>query len=134
MCGIWHDPLCVIDSYFWIFRPAFRQGLIQGDKKIIHPILEWVFSNIADLKKRSYLAQFLVKLEVPPEMLGDSDISYLYELYEGQIEEFKIIHKESEVLKEGVTSVSELRSDISAMEVEKEIVLKKIEKLQLRVC
>lgn len=87
-----------------------------------------------ELKKRSYLAQFLVKLDVPPEMLADPDIAYLYEQYEAQIEEFKATHRENEGLKEASSSVAELRNDITAMEGEKEIVVKKIEKLQQQVC
>lgn len=86
-----------------------------------------------DLKKRSYLAQYLVKLEVPPEMLADPDIAFLYEQYESHIEEFKDTHKKYEVLKSSGMSVAELRTDIAAMEKEKEIVEKKIEKLQKRV-
>lgn len=86
-----------------------------------------------DLKKRSYLAQYLVKLEVPPEMLADPDIAFLYEQYESHIEEFKDTHKKYEALKSSGMSVAELRTDIAAMEKEKEIVEKKIEKLQKRV-
>lgn len=61
------------------FRTAFRQGLVQGDKHVIHPILEWIFQNTEDLKKRAYLAKFLVKVEVPPDKLGDADLAALYE-------------------------------------------------------
>lgn len=86
-----------------------------------------------DLKKRSYLAQFLVKLDVPPEMLGDPDISFLYEQYESQIEEFKDTHKKYEALKSSGMSITELRTDITAMEKEKDSVEKKIEKLRQRV-
>lgn len=116
------------------YRSAFRLGLIQGDKHVIHPIIEWLLMNMDDLKKRSYLAQYLVKLEVPSEMLGDPDIAYLYEQYESIIEDFKETHKKFEAVKNNGLSVTELRSDILAMEKEKEIVEKKIEKLQQKVC
>ncbi|KAK6632280.1 hypothetical protein RUM44_007321 [Polyplax serrata] len=112
---------------------TFHQGLIQGDKHVIHPILEWLLANMDDLKKRSYLAQFLVKLDVPPEMLGDPDISFLYEQYESQIEEFKDTHKKYEALKSSGMSITELRTDITAMEKEKDSVEKKIEKLRQRI-
>ncbi|XP_067006845.2 intraflagellar transport protein 81 homolog [Anabrus simplex] len=112
---------------------AFRQGLVQGDKHIIHPILEWLFQNMADLKKRAYLAQYLVKIEVPHEILGDADIAALYEQYERLIEEFKTVHKECEALKNSGYSTAELRSDIETMEREKEIVVKRIERMQRRV-
>ena len=61
------------------FSSDFRQGLAKGDKKIIHPILEWLFQNISELKKRAYLAQFLVKVEIPLEILANVDIAALYE-------------------------------------------------------
>jgi hypothetical protein len=32
-----------------------------------------------DLKVRAYLAQYLVKVEVPIEILSDTDVSTLYE-------------------------------------------------------
>lgn len=107
--------------------------MVQGNKNVIHPILEWLLANISDLKKRSYLAQYLVKLEIPPEMLSDPEIGYLYEQYELNIEDFKDIHKKYEALKTSGMSINELRTDISAMEKEKDIVQKKIEKLHQRV-
>jgi hypothetical protein len=35
-----------------------------------------------DLKVRAYLAQYLVKVEVPIEILSDTDVSALYEQVE----------------------------------------------------
>lgn len=62
-----------------IKRVGFRQGIVQGEKYIIHPILEWLLRNKEDLKKRAYLAKFLVKVEVPIEILADGDVSTLFE-------------------------------------------------------
>ena len=52
------------------------QGLIGGEKRTIYPIIEWLLSRLADLKTRAYLAQYLVKIEVPPEFLADHQVSY----------------------------------------------------------
>ncbi|XP_014256681.1 intraflagellar transport protein 81 homolog [Cimex lectularius] len=112
---------------------GFRQGIVQGEKHVIHPILAWLLKNLEDLKKRAYLAKYLVKIEIPTEMLGDTDIATLYEQYEQLIEEFKLAHKESTALKARGLSASELRSDIEAMEKEKEIVVKKIERLSRKL-
>ena len=60
-------------------RNAFRNGLIQGDKLVIYPILQWLFENLPELKKRAYLARYLVKVEIPPDQLADQE---LYELHE----------------------------------------------------
>ena len=66
-------------KYLSYFSAAFRQGLVQGDKQIIHPILSWLLQNMTDLKKRAYLAHYLVKVDVPLEILSDSDVAALYE-------------------------------------------------------
>ena len=65
--------------FFLVYRSAFRNGLIQGDKLVVYPILQWLFENLAELKKRAYLARYLVKLDVPPDQLADQE---LYELHE----------------------------------------------------
>ena len=68
--------------FFLVYRSAFRNGLIQGDKLVVYPILQWLFENLAELKKRAYLARYLVKLDVPPDQLADQE---LYELHENVI-------------------------------------------------
>jgi len=35
----------------------FRQGLLQGEKHVVYPILEWILRRIPELKKRAYLAK-----------------------------------------------------------------------------
>nr|CAD7261155.1 unnamed protein product [Timema shepardi] len=112
---------------------AFRQALVQGDKNTIHPIIEWLFRNMTDLKKRAYLAQYLVKVEVPVDILSDADVSTLHEQYEQLMEDFKSLHKESEALKNSGYSTAELRSDLETMEREKDIVIKRIERMQKKV-
>lgn len=41
---------------------------------VVYPILQWLFENLAELKKRAYLARYLVKLEVPPDQLADQEL------------------------------------------------------------
>jgi intraflagellar transport protein 81 len=53
--------------------------------------------------------------------------------YEQLIEEFKAVHKDSETLKNSGYSTSELRADIDTMEHEKDIVVKRIERMQQKV-
>ena len=36
---------------------------------MVYPLLEWLLRRSAELKKRAYLARYLVKVEVPPEFL-----------------------------------------------------------------
>ena len=66
-------------SCFLSRRNAFRQSLVQGDKPVIYPILQWLFQNMEDLKKRAYLARYLVRMDIPADNLADQDISELNE-------------------------------------------------------
>lgn len=59
-------------------RSSFRQGLVTGSKPVVHPILHWLLQRVPELKKRAYLARFLVKLDVPTEFLADEVISEVY--------------------------------------------------------
>lgn len=70
--------LLIISSFFSLSRSEFRQGLVTGEKSVIYHILEWILRRIPELKKRAYLAQFLMKVELPPDIEGDADILELF--------------------------------------------------------
>ncbi|NXA37359.1 IFT81 protein, partial [Eudromia elegans] len=112
---------------------AFRQGLVTGSKPVIHPVLHWLLQRTNELKKRAYLARFLVKLEVPAEFLQDDTVAETNKQYEELMEAFKNLHKECEQLKTSGFSTAEIRRDISAMEEEKDQLLKRVERLKKRV-
>ncbi|KFO75819.1 intraflagellar transport protein 81 homolog [Cuculus canorus] len=112
---------------------AFRQGLVTGSKPVIHPVLYWLLQRTNELKKRAYLARFLVKLEVPAEFLQDDTVADINKQYEELMEAFKNLHKECEQLKTSGLSTAEIRRDISAMEEEKDQLIKRVERLKKRV-
>lgn len=60
-------------------RSTFRQGLVTGSKPVVHPILHWLLQRLPELKKRAYLARFLMKLDVPTEFLADEVIAEVYQ-------------------------------------------------------
>ncbi|XP_029159105.1 intraflagellar transport protein 81 homolog [Nylanderia fulva] len=109
---------------------TFRQGLVRGEVEIIHPILTWLLKHTDMVKKRAYLSRFLVKIEIPPEYLGDSEISLLYEQYMSLVDKFKTVHKEREIGKKNVETAVELATDLQAMEKEKEAVTARIGKIK----
>ncbi|NWH62187.1 IFT81 protein, partial [Geococcyx californianus] len=112
---------------------AFRQGLVTGSKPVIYPVLHWLLQRTSELKKRAYLARFLVKLEVPAEFLQDDTVADINKQYEELMEAFKNLHKECEQLKTSGLSTAEIRKDISAMEEEKDQLIKRVERLKKRV-
>lgn len=112
---------------------TFRNGLIQGDKLVVYPILQWLFESLAELKKRAYLARFLVKLEVPPDQLADQELYELNESYLEMMEQFKELHKTVEQLRTSGLSTGEMKKDIVNMEEEKEQLHKRIDRMQKKV-
>ncbi|XP_015780913.1 PREDICTED: intraflagellar transport protein 81 homolog [Acropora digitifera] len=88
---------------------AFRNGLIQGDKLVIYPILQWLFENLPELKKRAYLARYLVKVEIPPDQLADQELYELHESYVEMMEQFKEQHKTVEQLRTSGFSTGEIK-------------------------
>ncbi|XP_020928704.1 intraflagellar transport protein 81 homolog isoform X3 [Sus scrofa] len=112
---------------------TFRQGLVIGSKPVIYPVLHWLLQRTNELKKRAYLARFLIKLEVPSEFLQDETVADTNKQYEDLMEGFKTLHKECEQLKTSGFSTAEIRRDISAMEEEKDQLIKRVERLKKRV-
>ncbi|CAH8596109.1 unnamed protein product [Schistosoma turkestanicum] len=111
----------------------FRQGLVTGDKVIIYPLLEWILTRISELKKRAYLAQFLVKIHIPMEFMQDEEISGLYQQYENAIENFKESHKKLESVKSDGLTTGEVKKDISAMQEEKDQLFRRVERMKKKL-
>lgn len=58
-------------AYDCEFTPEWEAGLLNGDRKIIYPIYYFLLKNQQALKKRAYLAKFLVPLDIPADYVGD---------------------------------------------------------------
>merc|ERR1719506_3356811 len=96
----------------------FRHGLIAGEKDIIYHCLGWLLPKLQALKTRAYLARFLVKLDVPPDILQNDEVAATYEKYNALIDNFKGAHKEVEELRNSGFSSEVVRKDIASMERE----------------
>ncbi|CAI2735355.1 unnamed protein product [Schistosoma spindalis] len=111
----------------------FSQGLVTGDKVIIYPLLEWLLTRMSELKKRAYLAQYLVKVNIPVDFMQDEEIAGLYQQYENSIENFKESHKKFESVKNGGLTTAEVKKDISAMQEEKDQLLRRVERMKKKL-
>lgn len=112
---------------------ALRRGLVQGDKKIIYPIFEWIFENHELIIKLAYLAKYLMPLNLPPEAISIPEVMTLYSQYEVIMEDFKQVHQHYEMAMQDGKKTQELRNDSNAIEIELENVKKRIERLQARL-
>lgn len=112
---------------------AFRQGLVQGEKLTVYPLIKWLLERTKELKKRTYLARFLVKIEVPMEHLQDEVVEETYQTYQNMVDHFKELHKAVENERSSEYNTGDVRSDIESMEEEKRQLQKQLERLKRRV-
>lgn len=64
--------------FVFLSRTEFRKNLILADKDLLTNIFEWLLKRLPALKKRAYLARFLVKIELTPEVEGDQEVINIY--------------------------------------------------------
>jgi intraflagellar transport protein 81 len=64
-------------SYECDFPAEWESGLLNGDRKVIYPIYYFLLKNHSALRKRAYLAKFLVPLDIPEEFAGDPELKKL---------------------------------------------------------
>ena len=86
-----------------------------------------------ELKKRAYLARFLVKIDISPEFLSDPTVGDLNSQYEGLMSEFKETHKNYDHLMTTQHTTADLKVEIEKMEEEKEQIIKRLERVKKRV-
>lgn len=109
---------------------AFRHGLLQGDKPTIYPLLQWLLEKLPELKKRAYLARYLMKIELPSEVFQDEAVVEANTIHEELVEQFRELHQATEQQKASQFNVSDVRKDIASMEEEKEQLIRHINKLK----
>jgi intraflagellar transport protein 81 len=56
-------------------RNTFRTGILSGDKDTYYPAFIWILQRIPELRRRAYLAKYLIAIEVPPEMMDDPGLT-----------------------------------------------------------
>lgn len=111
----------------------FQAGVITGEKGIVYSVLVWILPKIEALKKRAYLGKFLVKVDVPAEILQDQEVESTYNAYNELVEEFKEVHRSTDTLKNNQYTAADIKKDIQQMEQEYEQIQKTIERKKARV-
>ena len=109
----------------------FYNMLSNGDNETLHDIMHWCLQRFDHLKKRAYLAKYLMPLEVPPEFMNEELIIGLSEDLRAMQAEFKEVHKEVDQLRTTHgTRPAELKSEIAQLEQERTQLRGKIEKME----
>ena len=104
--------------------------LSNGDKETLLDVMHWSLQRFDHLKKRAYLAKYLMPLEVPAEFMNEDLVLQLSQtLKELQIE-FKEIHKAADQMRGTGTRPAELKSEIGQLEQERTQLKGKIERME----
>lgn len=92
-------------------------------------ILNWLLCNFEFLRKRCYLANYLVPIYVPEEYLdSDSNLAELFQSHQDLQSEFVSIHKEySSTIASCGCSASDLTEGIKEMRLEKKKLKKRLQ-------
>ncbi|KAG0618377.1 hypothetical protein M758_4G058900 [Ceratodon purpureus] len=85
------------------------------------------------LKKRAYLAPFLVDIDIPPELILEDDVNVLYTQFHVLQDHFKSIHKHLEEIRKKDKDPILLKEGIQGLEIEKNHLYAKIQKLNIEL-
>ena len=128
---------------------GLKTGILLGEKKFMLPILFYLISEMERIKERAYLARYLVKINVPPEMVqSDEGINTAWEEYLELIERFKEIHSSVNEQRKQVSfqktiilrrnfkikgpDTEGVRADIRSMEEERKQIEKRVERAETK--
>uniref|UniRef100_A0A183C809 G protein gamma domain-containing protein n=1 Tax=Globodera pallida TaxID=36090 RepID=A0A183C809_GLOPA len=110
----------------------WRLELLEGQKSVVFPILEWIFANVDRLKERVYLASYLTRVEVQLEHQSP-EVVRLMNAVEQKMEEFKELHAQNVEARMEYMRAMDVSNDLKAMEEEREQLQRKIERCKRRL-
>jgi intraflagellar transport protein 81 len=108
----------------------FQNLLANGDKDILYTIMHWALSKYELLKKRAYLAKFLMPVDIPAEFLNEDLIVDLSQRLKELQMDFKEVHKSAESVRSSGVKPSDLKQEIIQLEQEKTQLQTKIQKMK----
>ncbi|KAJ2952838.1 hypothetical protein O0L34_g7204 [Tuta absoluta] len=109
----------------------FRAHLLAGDARTVHHVIHWLLTNKDQVKNTAYLAKYLKVPDIPSDVARNNTIQDQLDLYQNLIDEFKEVHKRTRLLEK--ENSSEIINDIKEMAVERDIVIKRLENVQVNL-
>ena len=108
----------------------FSSFMMEGDKETMFNTMEWCLNRFEHLKKRAYLAKYLMPLEIPPEFQGDDLVYELSERLKEWQTQFKSVHKTHDQTKNTGLRPAEYKNEILHLEQERTQLSQKIQRLK----
>ncbi|KOB78735.1 Intraflagellar transport protein 81-like protein [Operophtera brumata] len=111
----------------------FRAQLLAGDARTIHHVLHWLLTNKDQKVTTNFVSfcRYLKLPDIPTDVARNNTIQDLLDLYQNLIDEFKDVHKRTRMLQK--ENASEIINDIKEMAVERDIVIKRLENVQVNL-
>ncbi|XP_073387815.1 uncharacterized protein [Physcomitrium patens] len=109
---------------------VFQQGLVDGNTNTIYPLLMWLLPQVEMLKKRAYLAPFLIDIDIPPELILEDDVNMLNTQFDMLREYFKTTHKHLQSIHKKEKNSSTLKRNVQGLEVERNHLDEQIQKFK----
>ncbi|EJD75902.1 CBR-IFT-81 protein [Loa loa] len=113
-------------------RQQWRRSIVEGEKTVICPILEWIFKNVDVLKERAYLAKYLTRIDVPGAF-QDPELIELSNQISALMEEFKDVHSQVVEARKDSLIMENIRADLNSMKTEKEQLGKRTDKIERKL-
>uniref|UniRef100_A0A0R3S0F3 Intraflagellar transport protein 81 homolog n=1 Tax=Elaeophora elaphi TaxID=1147741 RepID=A0A0R3S0F3_9BILA len=110
----------------------WRRNIVEGEKTVIYPILEWIFKNMDALKERAYLAKYLTKIDVPGAF-QDPELIELSNQISTLMEEFKDVHSQVVEARKDSLMMENIRADLNSMKIEKEQLSRRTDKIERKL-
>uniref|UniRef100_A0A1I7VPY0 Intraflagellar transport protein 81 homolog n=1 Tax=Loa loa TaxID=7209 RepID=A0A1I7VPY0_LOALO len=110
----------------------WRRSIVEGEKTVICPILEWIFKNVDVLKERAYLAKYLTRIDVPGAF-QDPELIELSNQISALMEEFKDVHSQVVEARKDSLIMENIRADLNSMKTEKEQLGKRTDKIERKL-
>ena len=116
----------IADEQVEIFQNLF----LDGDKETMQGVMHWCLSRYEHLKKRAYLAKYLMPVEIPPEFMGEDLVHELSTRLKDMQTDFKVVHKNADKMKTNGMRPTEYKNEISQLEQERAQLSQKIQRLK----
>ncbi|KAH7827917.1 putative Intraflagellar transport protein 81-like protein [Monocercomonoides exilis] len=111
-----------------------QANLEENDKNTIYTITQWLLGNQPKHRRRLYLAKYLLRIEIPPDVLSQD--TFLQELdgeYRGLMDQFKETHQAHTQATKGLEDPKPLEEKCAKQEEELDILQNQVDDMEKKI-
>eukprot|EP00959_Pyramimonas_sp_CCMP1952_P323219 6763801-Pyramimonas_sp.AAC.2 len=112
---------------------TFRQGISEGAKETLYPVLKWMLPQADALKKRAFVGYYMTDVPIPGELMHDEDTQLLVQEIRDLQADFVNVHKELEAMRSTNVDPNVLKQKNMLLEEEKEQLTARIASTKTKV-